>query len=156
MLCWFLPYININQPQVYICPFLLEPPSYSISPLQVVREHQGQFPVLLAASHQLLLVKQSPYALSSAPLRVTQMVVLSLLSRVFQIFLPMTHILKVYFILLSNAHIHTHFYSIYIYFKIFLKSLKKKKVVHLCNGILAIKKHEMPFVETGMDLEMIM
>ena len=84
------------------------------------------------------------------------MVVLSLLSRVFQIFLPMTHILKVYFILLSNAHIHTHFYSIYIYFKIFLKSLKKKKVVHLCNGILAIKKHEMPFVETGMDLEMIM
>ena len=53
------------------------------------------------------------------------MVVLSLLSRVFQIFLPMTHILKVYFILLSFAHIHIHFYSIYIYFKIFLKSLKK-------------------------------
>ena len=28
MLCWFLPYINMNQPYVYICPLLLEPPSH--------------------------------------------------------------------------------------------------------------------------------
>ena len=28
ILWWFLPYINIYQPQVYICPFLLEPPSH--------------------------------------------------------------------------------------------------------------------------------
>ena len=28
VLCWFLPYINLNQSQVYICPFLLEPPSH--------------------------------------------------------------------------------------------------------------------------------
>ena len=39
----------------------------------------------------------------------------------------MTRILKVYFILLSNAHIHIHFYSIYIYLKVFLKPLKKGK-----------------------------
>ena len=46
MLCWFLPYSNINQPQVYMCPLLLETPSHSISPLWVVREHQGEFPAL--------------------------------------------------------------------------------------------------------------
>jgi len=28
MLCWFLPYINMNQSQVYICPLPLEPPSH--------------------------------------------------------------------------------------------------------------------------------
>ena len=28
ILCLFLPYINMNQPQVYICPFPLEPPSH--------------------------------------------------------------------------------------------------------------------------------
>ena len=67
----------------------------------------------------------------------------------------MTHILKVHFILLSNAHIHIHFYSIYIYFKVFLKQLKKKDVVHIYNRILAIKKHEMPFVATWMDPDMI-
>ena len=28
ILCWFLPYINMNQPKVYICPLPLEPPSH--------------------------------------------------------------------------------------------------------------------------------
>ena len=28
ILCWFLPYINMNQPQVYMCPLPLEPPSH--------------------------------------------------------------------------------------------------------------------------------
>ena len=28
ILCWFLPYINTNQPQVYMCPLLLEAPSH--------------------------------------------------------------------------------------------------------------------------------
>ena len=27
ILCWFLSYINMNQPQIYICSFPLEPPS---------------------------------------------------------------------------------------------------------------------------------
>ena len=27
-MCWSLPYINVNQPQVYICPLHLEPLSY--------------------------------------------------------------------------------------------------------------------------------
>ena len=26
-LCWFLPYINMDQPQVYICPLPCKPPS---------------------------------------------------------------------------------------------------------------------------------
>ena len=29
ILCWFFPYINMNQPQVYICPLPLEPPTLS-------------------------------------------------------------------------------------------------------------------------------
>ena len=28
MLCWLPPYINMNQPSVYICALLLEPPSH--------------------------------------------------------------------------------------------------------------------------------
>ena len=27
-LCWFLPYNNMNQPSVYICPLPLKPPSH--------------------------------------------------------------------------------------------------------------------------------
>ena len=29
VLYWSLPYINMNQPKVYICPLPLEPPSHS-------------------------------------------------------------------------------------------------------------------------------
>ena len=28
MLCWFLPHINVNQPQAYACPATLDPPSH--------------------------------------------------------------------------------------------------------------------------------
>ena len=37
ILCWFLPYINMNQLQVYVCP---HPPNFHpILPLPVVRDH---------------------------------------------------------------------------------------------------------------------
>ena len=41
MLYWFLSYINMSQPQVYICPFPLEPPSHLLpySMLQIVTEY---------------------------------------------------------------------------------------------------------------------
>ena len=29
MLCWFLPYNNVSQPSVYLCPLPLESPSYA-------------------------------------------------------------------------------------------------------------------------------
>ena len=48
ILCWFLAYINTNQPQVYICPLSLEPPSHLLpypTPRQVVTEHQIKLPV---------------------------------------------------------------------------------------------------------------
>ena len=40
-LCWFLPYIIMNQPQVYTCPLPPEPPPVSlhIPPLYVGTEH---------------------------------------------------------------------------------------------------------------------
>ena len=43
ILCWFLPYINMNQTEVYICPL---PPSCScpIPPLEVVAESWFEFP----------------------------------------------------------------------------------------------------------------
>ena len=43
ILCWFLPYISMNQPEVYICPL---PPSCScpIPPLEVVAESWFEFP----------------------------------------------------------------------------------------------------------------
>ena len=37
MLYWFLPSSNMNQPQVYICPHPLKPPSH-LPPLQLVTE----------------------------------------------------------------------------------------------------------------------
>ena len=43
ILCWFLPKINMDQPQVYICPFPLEPLSH-LPPLQVVTEPWVEFP----------------------------------------------------------------------------------------------------------------
>ena len=47
VLCQLLPFINMNQPQVYICPLPLEPPSHlpPIPSLQVVTEHQVELPV---------------------------------------------------------------------------------------------------------------
>ena len=46
VLCWFLPYINMNQSQVYICPLPFEPPSHlpPISPLCVITEHWFALP----------------------------------------------------------------------------------------------------------------
>ena len=54
MLCCFLAYINMNQPQVYMCTLPLEPSSHpdhhghplnSIPFLQVVTEHRVELPV---------------------------------------------------------------------------------------------------------------
>ena len=80
MLCWFLPYINMDQPQVYICPLLLEPPS--LLPLHP-RHPPGlsQTPGLSSLSHTAnshwvsilqMLVRMFPcYSLhSSHPLKV--------------------------------------------------------------------------------------
>ena len=41
-LCWFLPYINMNQPQAYVRPLPLKPPptSLPIPCLQAVTEHR--------------------------------------------------------------------------------------------------------------------
>ena len=47
MLCWFLPYINMNQPKIYTCPLPLEPPSHlPFHPTRVVTEHQTEIPAL--------------------------------------------------------------------------------------------------------------
>ena len=40
ILCWFLPYISMNQPQVYTCPLPSETPSHCIPP----PEHWVEFP----------------------------------------------------------------------------------------------------------------
>ena len=44
VLCWFLPYISMSKPQVYLCPLPLEPPSHS-PPLWVVTQHWAELPV---------------------------------------------------------------------------------------------------------------
>ena len=43
-LYWFLPYIDMNQPQVDICPLPLEPPSHPIPPLQIITVLWFEFP----------------------------------------------------------------------------------------------------------------
>ena len=46
MLCWALPYINMNWPKVYICSLPLEPSSllHPIPPQQIVTEHWIELP----------------------------------------------------------------------------------------------------------------
>ena len=57
VLCWFLPSISMNQPQVYLCPLPLEHPSHCpplpVLPLQVVTS-----PSLSSLSHpeQILVI----------------------------------------------------------------------------------------------------
>ena len=47
MLCWFLPYINMNQSQVYIVPSLLNlPPISHLSNPSRLSEYQDELPVL--------------------------------------------------------------------------------------------------------------
>ena len=47
MLCWFLPYINMNQPKVCTCSLPLDPPShFPLHPTQVVTDHQTEIPAL--------------------------------------------------------------------------------------------------------------
>ena len=41
LLCWFLPYTNVNQPQVCICPLPLEPPSHPPTPSHPSRLSQS-------------------------------------------------------------------------------------------------------------------
>ena len=36
ILCWFLPYIKMNQPQVYIYHLPLEPPPHPITPFYIL------------------------------------------------------------------------------------------------------------------------
>ena len=48
MLCWFLPYINTDQPQVYIGPLPLEPPpSHPTPPLWISQSPSLSSPGLL-------------------------------------------------------------------------------------------------------------
>ena len=53
MLCWFLPYINMNQPCVHRCSLPLEPPSHLplLLPLHVVTEHWTELPCHKANFH---------------------------------------------------------------------------------------------------------
>ena len=47
ILCWFLPYINMSQPQVYIRPLPLDLPASSLcsQPFSIVMEHWVELPV---------------------------------------------------------------------------------------------------------------
>ena len=49
ILWWFLPFISMNEPYVYLCPFPLKPPSQllPIPPLLVVTEHQLWVPCFI-------------------------------------------------------------------------------------------------------------
>ena len=64
-MCWFLPYINMDQSKVYIVPSLmsLPPTSHPIPPLQVVTEPWFEFPESyskfpLSILHMLVYIKQ--------------------------------------------------------------------------------------------------
>ena len=57
ILCWFLPYINMNQPQVYVCPLLLGPSIPILEIIYLLREFRiFPFPHLSIDSTLLLFV----------------------------------------------------------------------------------------------------
>ena len=45
VLCWFLPYISMNQPKVYICPLPLEPSFHSILPFRLSESTGFELPM---------------------------------------------------------------------------------------------------------------
>ena len=54
ILCWFLPVIDMSQPQVYVCPLPLETSStFHSLPLRVVIEHWVELLCHTANSHWL-------------------------------------------------------------------------------------------------------
>ena len=60
---WFLPNINMNQPQVYICPLLLKPPSHLPSPSHLSRLIEFWFEV--PESHSVVSNSLWPHGLHS-------------------------------------------------------------------------------------------
>ena len=55
ILCWFLPKVNMNQPQVYICPFPLKP-LFHLPPLQLLQSPGLSSLSHTANSHQLSIL----------------------------------------------------------------------------------------------------
>ena len=65
MLCWFLPYINRNQPQVYICPLPFELPSHLLphsTPLSCHRAPvlYSNFPLAIYSTRGSIYMGRSP------------------------------------------------------------------------------------------------
>ena len=64
LLCWPLPYINMNQPQVYICPLLPESPSHLLhypSPLILSQSSGLSSHCHTANSHLLSIIHMIMY-----------------------------------------------------------------------------------------------
>ena len=108
MLCWFLPYMNVNQPQVYRCPLPFEPPPNPIPLLEVVTEHQVELSVLYSnaplaicfmCSNVSVSMLLSQLVLPSLPHTVST----SLFSMSVTLFLPCTQAHQYH---LSKFHIH--------------------------------------------------
>ena len=108
MLCWFLPYIIINQSQVYICSLTLEPlpTSQPIPPLWVVTECRAELPVLhssfpLAICFAYANVHVSVLLSQFIPPSLSPAVSLSLFSMSESLFLPYKQVHQHY---LSGFH----------------------------------------------------
>ena len=70
LLCWILPYNNVNQPQVYIHPLHPEPPSRSSPHSLRLSESEAELPVLysnfpISLLHMAIYIVQC-YALNSS------------------------------------------------------------------------------------------
>ena len=71
MLCWFLPHISMNRPQVYVCSLPLEPPSRLRAHRLPTPMSQGARPLCHAASaHWLVILHTVVRMFKAAPLHV--------------------------------------------------------------------------------------
>ena len=85
LLCWPLPYINMNQPQVYICPLLPESPSHLLhypSPLILSQSSGLSSHCHTANSHLLSIIHMIMYIFPCYSLRSSQSLLPPLCSQV--------------------------------------------------------------------------
>ena len=130
MLCWFLLY-SVNQPEAYLCPFPTEPPSPSpVSLLQVITEHQTEFPVSIPTSYLVYtwLYIYLNITSSICPTLSFSTMSTSPFSTSASLFLPCKQVHQYHF---SRFHLYVLIYDIFLFLTYFTMYITCSRFIYL-------------------------
>ena len=131
MLCWFLPYITMHQPQVYLCPLPLERPSYLLPPHPILRGcHRASdgAPCVLQQSpagylsHMVMCMFNATPSIPLPPYSVS----MSLFSVSASLLLPCNRFISTIFL----DSIYRHLYTVFVLLFLTYFTLYKRLQVH--------------------------